>query len=345
MAGYDVDTDTMYQGGNTKSPLNPKTLRRACFTVYHVNDMKYLMYLKDLVDQDILRYVCVGFEHTKSGQEHLQCYCESSTPKHFKALVNLLSWNGKYGPNVRQAKGTGQQNLEYCSKERLCLNHGKMGQQGKRNDLLEVKVMIDDGATSLDIADIKFGTWCRNRNALKEYKILREQKESQNKKWNEFEAPNVCYLFGESGKGKTFSVFKNYWPYYAKTANNQWWDGFDGQETVLIDDFRGGISLDYILQLLDRYPGKLGQVKGATVSLDKVKTVIITSEKAPEEWYSQFNGETREVQKDQEKQKELVKNLRRRAKLIIDVNKFTAEEIDAMVRNFKISNEYPDATG
>ncbi|KAL0152209.1 hypothetical protein M9458_051932 [Cirrhinus mrigala] len=43
-----------------------------------------------------------------------------------------------------------------------------------------------------------------------------------------------------------------------------WWDGYDGQDNVIIDDFYGWIAYDELLRVCDRYPCKV-PVKGAFV--------------------------------------------------------------------------------
>ena len=44
------------------------------------------------------------------------------------------------------------------------------------------------------------------------------------------------WIWGPAGTGKTRSVWLEYPDLYPKMAN-KWWDGYQGEETVLIDDF------------------------------------------------------------------------------------------------------------
>lgn len=82
----------------------------------------------------------------------------------------------------------------------------------------------------------------------------------------------VTWIFGETGVGKSKIARilaeklsgSNYWCHMASSL--KWWDGYSGQETVIIDDFRyscvaeiGGLS--YLLRVLDRYEVKV-EVKG-----------------------------------------------------------------------------------
>lgn len=52
----------------------------------------------------------------------------------------------------------------------------------------------------------------------------------------EREAPKTClWLFGKPGSGKTRWATTEYKQAYKKLAN-KWWDGYMGQEAVLLDD-------------------------------------------------------------------------------------------------------------
>jgi len=65
----------------------------------------------------------------------------------------------------------------------------------------------------------------------------------------------VKWWFGPtgSGKSKTASIL---WPEaYMKMPTNKWWDGYQGEQFVIFDDFRPHAELpfDQMLRILDRY--------------------------------------------------------------------------------------------
>jgi len=72
---------------------------------------------------------------------------------------------------------------------------------------------------------------------------------------------------------------------YPKDPNSKFWDGYRGQEHVVIDEFRGTISISHLLRWLDRYP-LLVEVKGSSV-VCKAKQVWITSNLHPKDWYQE----------------------------------------------------------
>lgn len=103
----------------------------------------------------------------------------------------------------------------------------------------------------------------------------------------EFVAPTIEVYYGKTGSGKSRRAREEMkdQPYYVKTAlTGQWWDGYEGEENVIWDDFRGDdITYNHLLVLLDGYGARV-QVKGGTRWL-KVKRWIITSRQEPKQWY------------------------------------------------------------
>jgi len=77
---------------------------------------------------------------------------------------------------------------------------------------------------------------------------------------------------------------------YPKDPMSKFWDGYRGQENVVIDEFRGSISISHLLRWLDRYP-VLVEVKGSSVVF-KATTIWITSNLHPREWYKDLDAVT-----------------------------------------------------
>jgi len=59
---------------------------------------------------------------------------------------------------------------------------------------------------------------------------------------------------------------------------------------VVIDEFRGAISISHILRWFDRYP-VLVEIKGSATVL-KAKTIWITSNLHPRDWYPTLDEQT-----------------------------------------------------
>lgn len=70
---------------------------------------------------------------------------------------------------------------------------------------------------------------------------------------------------------------------YSKDPRTKWWDGYRGEEHVVVDEFRGTIDISHLLRWLDRYPVRV-EIKGSTVPLLATR-IWFTSNIAPDKWF------------------------------------------------------------
>lgn len=68
----------------------------------------------------------------------------------------------------------------------------------------------------------------------------------------------------------------------------QWFDGYNEQPIVIIDDYRGEYPVPMFLKLLDRYPMQV-PIKGGFVNWSP-KKIYITSNVEPRHWYNEVDG-------------------------------------------------------
>lgn len=99
----------------------------------------------------------------------------------------------------------------------------------------------------------------------------------------------VVVLVGPPGSGKTRWAMDNYPTLYklpCPKSSGTYWDDYDGQETVLVDEMYGHyFSWSFLLQLTDRYPMTV-PVHGGAGHQFVSRRIIFTSNSLPEEWYS-----------------------------------------------------------
>ena len=90
--------------------------------------------------------------------------------------------------------------------------------------------------------------------------------------------------WGPTGTGKTHRSWQEAGEQaFIKSSSNKWWDGYQGQENVIIDEFDGQIGITHLLRWLDKYPCSV-EVKGGTIPL-RATNFWITSNKPLEQWY------------------------------------------------------------
>lgn len=100
----------------------------------------------------------------------------------------------------------------------------------------------------------------------------------------------VFVFWGDSGTGKSKRAWEEAgMDAYPKDPNTKYWDGYQGEENVVIDEFTGAISISHILRWTDRYPVLFENKFGGLPS--RVKRFWITSNLSPEEWYPTANSQ------------------------------------------------------
>lgn len=110
-------------------------------------------------------------------------------------------------------------------------------------------------------------------------------------------SPRVSKTFvfwGPTGTGKSKRAWEEAGPgAYIKNSRTKFWDGYQGQTNVIIDEFRGGIDISYLLTWLDVYPCRV-EVKGSSIALSATN-FWICSNIPPERWYPDIDWETQEA--------------------------------------------------
>lgn len=104
----------------------------------------------------------------------------------------------------------------------------------------------------------------------------------------------VNVFWGATGSGKSHRMFEEAYADgitpYVKSSTTKWWDGYRGEERVIVDEFRGQISIEHLLKWFDQYPCFVEE-KGGQLAL-KAKTMWICSNLPPEQWYPAMDPET-----------------------------------------------------
>lgn len=98
-------------------------------------------------------------------------------------------------------------------------------------------------------------------------------------------------FFGRTGSGKSRRAWEEAGSnVYCKDPRSKFWCGYNGEQHIVVDEFRGGIDVSHVLRWLDRYPCRV-EVKGGSRPLLATK-FWFTSNIPPSRWWPELDQET-----------------------------------------------------
>lgn len=253
------------------------------FTVNNY-DEKDTETLKDIMlgnQKHVVRYCIAGKEvGEKCGTPHYQGYVQFHERKARKEVCYILGGRA----SVRIAKGSYDANYAYCSKQGEWFEWGDPITMGDRTDLAEIRDMVKAGKSLGQIMDVTTSGQAIMvaEKYMKYFAPLRTWKT-----W-------TCWIWGPPGAGKTYKA-KQMWQnikakrpeyrlYVKKSRDGKWWEGYDGQEVVVMDDVRkswNGYSFLDMIGLSGDDELRV-EIKGSSVPF-VAKYLFITSVKHPAE--------------------------------------------------------------
>lgn len=225
-----------------------------------------------------IAFIVYQEEVGENGTPHLQGYIELKNQTAFSKVRKWFKWH------IEKRLGSQQEAIDYCSKSDTKVGEtrtwGKKKCMGSRTDIQNAYEALKTGSSLLKVAEEAPLVHAKYFRAMQNYKGLLAKESTK-----EFRAVNVLVLWGEAGTGKTRYAYDNYKEVYAlREQDGQiWWDGYEGEECLLIDDFYGWMPWGLFLSTLDGHPQRLNVKGGHTYA--GWTTVIITSNQEPEKWY------------------------------------------------------------
>ena len=215
----------------------------------------------------------IGNEVGEEGTPHLQGWIRFQNGKTLNATKTFL---GSKRWHLEQQMGSDFDAWNYTRKEGdILIDKGDHPIEGEKLDSkwAIINRLITDGADLLTILE-RYPDTIRQIGQLKQL-IYEHSHTAQKSEWRDLD---ITYIYGDSGTGKTRHVMDSYGygNVYRITDKKNPFDGYQGQEVIVFEEFRSSFMLDEMLNYLDGYPIQL-PCRYANKYAGWVKVFIITN--------------------------------------------------------------------
>lgn len=220
------------------------------------------------------QYVCRGKEVGEEQTPHYQGYCYFKNKKSFLQIKTLLP-----RAHIEKQRGTFDEAIDYCQKDGDWKEWGDRpsGPSGQGNRWKQILLLARQGKMS-EIEDSFPSEFLRYHSKLlglhkPERPVILDILENE-------------WWVGPTGCGKSQTLWAKYPNHYQKNLN-KWWDGYDNQETVAIEEWspKNEVTASFLKVWADRYPFS-AEVKGGTLQKIRPKRIIVLSNYTPEECFT-----------------------------------------------------------
>jgi len=246
-----------------------------------------------------VKYMAMTKEQGESRTPHFQVYLETEKKYRMTAIKNKLRPLGVW---LEPARG-GEKGRDYvmrtgdhADKPGFLEGPWEFGEytknQGKRSDLTTITDMIMKGSSLSKVATTSPATFVRFHTGLKALKGIINTKV---RKWR----TELHIITGVPGSGKSYTAKMEaekylidhkldgdvyYYNAPAKAGQDRYWfNNYDGESVMIINDFYGTVDIDTFKNWIDEYPLTVEVKNGSAQFL--VKAVWVTSNTAWTNWW------------------------------------------------------------
>lgn len=224
-----------------------------------------------------IKYLYAGEEICPTtGKMHWQGYLILKNKRSWEFMKRL--WKDRW---IKPMAGDIPASEEYCKKEGIVaieIGEKPVG-QGCRGDLNKLKEDILKGELTVDqiLVERPF-MYHQYGRTLEKLEDVKNRKVKRN--W----MTRGIWLQGPTGCGKSHIAYAVDEKAYEWKNDKGWQDQYAGEETVIIDDFRGEIKYAELLKMIDKYPFTISR-RGKAPAPFLAKIIILTSPLSPAEVY------------------------------------------------------------
>ncbi len=230
-----------------------------CFTINNYTEA-------DTPNENLFTYIVIGREVGEDGTPHLQGYCVFKTRKRLSGAKKVFP-----RAHLEIKKGTAKQASDYCKKNGDFMEDGVLPlsnaqrQQKKWDDAKAAALLGDFDAIPTDMLVRYYHNWKR----------LRQDNPVKPKDLHHF---HNYWIHADTQYGKS-NYARTRWPNYFDKNPTKWFTGYQGQKTILLDDF-GPEQMRYLSWYLKRWADLYSfpmETKGGGRQI-RPRNIIVTSQ-------------------------------------------------------------------
>lgn len=263
--------------GNTKTCAKLKKTNGYFLTIWNEN------YPTELTTKPMMQYLVTCKDVCpKTGKKHAHAFVYFKNPVSFGSIKKLFGNDAHVKKPIRNS---------------LCINYvlGKSGRpehDANKYDFTECgKRPMDNGVHRmeevLECKDVTEVMETMPDTYVKYRKGIIDLMEHKKSKERYFKPPEVIYIYGSTGKGKTRRAFED--GAVNVTYENGFFSDWKDARVICIEEFRGQIPYSEMLKLLDGYHNYyFVNIKGGQKFIDLDK-IYITSPYSVEDCYPRQN--------------------------------------------------------
>lgn len=204
------------------------------------------------IDERYVKYAIFAQEVGEKGTPHIQGFIHFKNAKTLTATKKFL---GSEKWHLEASQGTDFENREYCTKEDAWFEIGEVpNEHGPVDAWEDILNMVEGGFNNRQIVRKYPGIAIRCMSAIEKYRTEFEWAEMRC--WRDVE---VEYIAGPTGCGKSRAVLYNEDGsvntdvYRATNAKNPF-DKYDGESTIVFEEFRSQYTCRDMLNWIDGHP-------------------------------------------------------------------------------------------
>lgn len=212
-----------------------------------------------------VKYFCMGDEIGEEGTYHTHVYVTFTSRVRWKTVQKNFP-----GVHIEFAEGSAQDNRDYCTKSGRWTDTKKHesivegsfeewgtfpSQKGTNTDMEELYQLVKEGYSNAEILAIN-NDYILNIDKLDK---LRTTLLTDKFKGTRRLGLRCCYVFGETGKGKTKDILDEHKDcnVYRVSDYLHPFDGYACQPVIAFEEFRSSLRLSDMLNYCDIYPIEL----------------------------------------------------------------------------------------